>query len=86
MKRLLLVLIIVLEGMVVSQAQRPPITPAWAFSHIVWEDSLNTTTGSERLIEAYAKHNIPVDAIIIDSPWSSSYNDFQEGVISTVSS
>ncbi len=77
MKRLLLVLIIVLEGMVVSKAQRPPITPAWAFSHIVWEDSLNTTTGSERLIEAYAKHNIPVDAIIIDSPWSSSYNDFQ---------
>lgn len=64
-------------GVMTVKAQRPPITPAWAFSHIVWEDSLNNTAGSERLIDAYAKHDIPVDAIIIDSPWSTSYNDFQ---------
>lgn len=63
-------------GIVASKAQCPPITPAWAFAHIVWEDSLNNKFGSERLIEAYNKHNMPVDAIIIDSPWSSSYNNF----------
>jgi len=58
-------------------AQCPPITPAWAFGHIVWEDSLNTTIGVTRIIEGYLKRNIPVDAVIIDSPWSTSYNDFE---------
>ena len=57
-------------------AQKPPITPAWALGHIVWEDSMNTTSGAERLVEGYLQRDIPVDAIIIDSPWSTSYNDF----------
>lgn len=57
-------------------AQNPPITPAWAFGHIVWEDSINTRESAERLVSAYQQHHIPVDAIIIDSPWSTSYNDF----------
>lgn len=57
-------------------AQNPPITPAWAFGHIVWEDSINTRESAERLVLAYQQHDIPVDAIIIDSPWTTSYNDF----------
>ena len=54
----------------------PPITPAWALGHIVWEDSLNNTQGATQLVEGYLERKIPVDAIIIDSPWSTSYNDF----------
>lgn len=61
---------------IMAAAQRPPITPAWAFGHIVWEDSLNNTTGVNRLVDGYASHQIPVDGIIIDSPWSTAYNDF----------
>ena len=76
MKRLVISILMGL-GIVASKAQCPPITPAWAFSHIVWEDSLNNTYGSEKLVDSYLKHKIPVDAIIIDSPWSTSYNDFQ---------
>ena len=54
----------------------PPITPAWALGHIVWEDSLNNTQGATQLVNGYLERQIPVDAIIIDSPWSTSYNDF----------
>ena len=59
-----------------AAAQRPPITPAWALGHIVWEDSLNTTAGAEQLVNGYLSRDIPVDAVIIDSPWSTTYNDF----------
>lgn len=55
----------------------PPITPAWAFGHIVWEDSINTTQGAELIVNSYLERGIPVDAIIIDSPWCTAYNDFQ---------
>lgn len=57
-------------------AQAPPITPAWAFKHVVWEDSINTSSGAITLAESYLEHNIPVSAVIIDSPWSDAYNDF----------
>lgn len=58
-------------------AQCPPITPAWALGHIVWEDSLNTTMGATQIVDGYLERKIPVDAVIIDSPWSTSYNDFE---------
>ena len=54
----------------------PPITPAWALGHIVWEDSVNTMQGATRLVDGYLERQIPVDGVIIDSPWSTSYNDF----------
>lgn len=57
-------------------AQNPVITPAWAFKHIVWEDSLNTEAGVMKLVDSYLSRNIPVEATIIDSPWSTAYNDF----------
>lgn len=50
--------------------------PAWSLGHIIWEDSINTEQGAQRLYAEYAAHQIPVDGIIIDSPWSESYNDF----------
>lgn len=56
---------------------RPPVTPAWALGHIAWEDSLNTTTGVERLAEGYLGRNIPLDAIIVDSPWETAYNNLE---------
>ena len=57
-------------------AQNPPITPAWAFEHIAWEDSINTEEGAKALVDGYLQRDIPVGAVIIDSPWSTTYNDF----------
>src|SRR5436190_7348604 len=53
-----------------------PITPRWALEHIVWEDSANNQISSERLVNLYLEHKMPVGAIIIDSPWSTAYNNF----------
>lgn len=57
-------------------SQNCPITPYWALGHIVWEDSLNSSEGTLRIVDCYLEHNIKVDGVIIDSPWSTSYNDF----------
>lgn len=52
----------------------PPICPCWAFEHWVWEDNTNTRTGAENLVQGYLDRNIPVGAVIIDSPWETYYN------------
>lgn len=63
---------------VFSQSVRfPPITPRWALEHIVWEDSANNQVSSEKLVNLYMEHKMPVGAIIIDSPWSTAYNNFE---------
>lgn len=53
-----------------------PVTPAWALGHIVWEDEFNTRDSLLGLVRQYQEHHIPVDGVIIDSPWTTSYNDF----------
>ncbi len=54
-----------------------PITPAWALGHIVWEDEFNTQESANALVEGYLSRDIPVGGIIIDSPWETSYNNFE---------
>lgn len=55
----------------------PPVIPYWAFGHWVWEDERNTEEAVKELTDSYLQHNIPVDAVIIDSPWMTQYNDFE---------
>lgn len=54
----------------------PPVTPAWVFDHWVWEDDENTSDAVINLLDGYAKYDIPVGAVIIDSPWATEYNNF----------
>lgn len=54
-----------------------PLTPAWALECWLWEDDVNTAAYVEELLDGYAKHDIPVRTILIDSPWSLRYNDFE---------
>ena len=75
MKKFLLFTNLILVCVFMS-AQNPPITPAWAFEHIAWEDSINTEEGAKALVDGYLQRDIPVGAVIIDSPWSTTYNDF----------
>ena len=55
----------------------PPICPRWALEPWVWEDNINTRQSTQKLVEGYLSRNIPVGAVIIDSPWSTAYNDFE---------
>lgn len=55
----------------------PPLTPAWALECWLWEDDQNTASYEDSLLDGYAKHDIPVRTLLIDSPWSLRYNDFE---------
>ncbi len=55
----------------------PPLTPAWALECWLWEDDVNTAQRVDELLEGYARYDIPVRTILLDSPWSLRYNDFQ---------
>ncbi|MCX6197604.1 MAG: T9SS type A sorting domain-containing protein [Bacteroidetes bacterium] len=50
--------------------------PDWVFKHWVWEGE-GTTASAQQIVADYKAHNIPVDAIIIDSPWETDYNTFE---------
>jgi len=55
----------------------PPLTPKWALECWLWEDDKNTAQRVDELLAGYAKHDIPVRTILLDSPWSLRYNDFE---------
>jgi alpha-glucosidase (family GH31 glycosyl hydrolase) len=57
---------------------QPPVPPwpEWAFHHWVWEDE-STQESAIALIDGYIQRDIPVGAIIIDSPWETGYNTFE---------
>jgi alpha-glucosidase (family GH31 glycosyl hydrolase) len=55
---------------------RVPLTPPWALECWLWEDDANTAAKVEELLAGYKEHDIPVTTILIDSPWSTRYNDF----------
>ena len=54
----------------------PPLTPAWALECWVWEDDTNTEESTLELVNGHLKHDFPVRTVLIDSPWSTRYNDF----------
>ena len=55
----------------------PPLTPPWALECWLWEDDSNTSARVDTLLEGYAKYDIPVRTVVLDSPWSLRYNDFE---------
>jgi len=59
----------------------PPLTPAWALECWLWEDDSNTAQRVDTLLEGYARNDIPVRTVILDSPWSLRYNDFEVDTI-----
>lgn len=67
------------RGMFFNQQRHgnPPLTPAWALECWLWEDDVNTAAQVDTLLNGYAKYDIPVRTILIDSPWSLRYNDFE---------
>lgn len=50
--------------------------PDWALRHWVWEDE-STQDSVFEMLDGYAENDIPVGAIIIDSPWATGYSTYQ---------
>ncbi|WP_273276120.1 TIM-barrel domain-containing protein [Maribacter polysiphoniae] len=55
----------------------PPLTPAWALECWLWEDDVNTSDYVDELLRGYKEYDIPVRTVLLDSPWSVRYNDFE---------
>jgi alpha-glucosidase (family GH31 glycosyl hydrolase) len=53
-----------------------PPWPSWAHEPWVWEDE-STQDSVLALVDGYLDRDIPVGAVIIDSPWETAYNDFR---------
>jgi alpha-glucosidase (family GH31 glycosyl hydrolase) len=60
-----------------SRQSRVPLTPPWVLECWLWEDDVNNAAFVKELLKGYAQHDIPVRTILIDSPWSTRYNDFK---------
>ena len=67
------------RGMFFNQQRHtnPPLTPAWALECWLWEDDANTAERADTLLKGYAKYDIPVRTLLVDSPWSLRYNDYE---------
>jgi alpha-glucosidase (family GH31 glycosyl hydrolase) len=77
MNRILLLFAVLVLTNILSKplnAQSP--WPDFVFKHWVWEDE-STQHSALQLVDDYKAHNIPVGAIIIDSPWETGYNSFE---------
>ncbi len=73
----IIIFLIFFTGIKTQGQPKPAITPYWGFGHWIWEDQLHTSNTVKYLIDGYSKYDIPVSAVIFDSPWSSAYNNFE---------
>ena len=55
----------------------PAVAPPWSMRPWFWEDDVNTAEAVWDLVEGCRDHDLPLGAILIDSPWSTRYNNFR---------
>jgi alpha-glucosidase (family GH31 glycosyl hydrolase) len=55
---------------------RQALTPQWAFGVWMWEDDVNTEAAVRDMVNGCRDHDLPLRAVIIDSPWATAYNNF----------
>ncbi len=76
MKKVLLLVSLIVTGILSKSVTAQSTCPEFVFEHWVWEDE-STQHSALQLVDDYKSHNIPVGAIIIDSPWETGYNTFE---------
>jgi alpha-glucosidase (family GH31 glycosyl hydrolase) len=55
----------------------PALLPEWAYGHWKSRDVYEHQRDVEDDFDGYARHRIPLDAIVIDSPWETQYNTWE---------
>jgi alpha-glucosidase (family GH31 glycosyl hydrolase) len=55
----------------------PAVAPPWSMRPWLWEDDVNTADAVWDLVDGCRDHDLPLGAILIDSPWSTRYNNFR---------
>jgi len=54
-----------------------PLLPEWAYGHWKSRDVYNHQTEADDDFEGYRRHGLPLDAIVLDSPWATQYNTWE---------
>jgi alpha-glucosidase (family GH31 glycosyl hydrolase) len=55
----------------------PQLLPEWAYGHWKSRDVYPHQTDAEADRAGYREHQIPLDAIVLDSPWATQYNTWE---------
>jgi alpha-glucosidase (family GH31 glycosyl hydrolase) len=55
----------------------PPVLPQWAYGHWKSRDVYEHQRDVEDDFDGYARNRIPLDAIVLDSPWETQYNTWE---------
>jgi alpha-glucosidase (family GH31 glycosyl hydrolase) len=55
----------------------PPVLPEWAYGHWKSRDVYAHQTEAEADYGGYREHRLPLDAIVLDSPWATQYNTWE---------
>ncbi len=55
----------------------PTLLPEWAYGHWKSRDIYEHQRDVEDDFDGYREHGIPLDAIVIDSPWATQYNTWE---------
>jgi hypothetical protein len=55
----------------------PALLPEWAYGHWKSRDVYEHQRDVESDFERYAEHRLPLDAIVLDSPWETAYNTWE---------
>ena len=59
-----------------ADTSTPAIAPPWSMEPWFWEDDVNTFAAVQDLIDGCKLHDLPLGAVMIDSPWTTAYNNF----------
>jgi len=52
------------------------VCPPWGLQMWMWEDDVNTAEAVWDIVNGCAQYDLPLRAVIIDSPWATAYNNF----------
>ncbi len=55
----------------------PALLPAWAYGHWKSRDVYEHQSDVESDVDGYAQHDLPLDAVVLDSPWETTYNTWE---------
>ncbi|HEX3725751.1 MAG TPA: TIM-barrel domain-containing protein, partial [Pirellulales bacterium] len=55
----------------------PAVAAPWSMKPWLWEDDVNTSQAVWDLVDGCRDHDLPLGAIMIDSPWATRYNNFR---------
>ena len=55
----------------------PALLPEWAYGHWKSRDVYEHQRDVEADLDGYREHDLPLDAIVLDSPWATQYNTWE---------